>query len=167
MFIEAKKLIGLPVAATDTQSKVGEIRQILVDSSNGNLLGFLVSSGGIFSPKKVLSMSDIRDWDPAGLVTDSIENLVEPKEIIRIKEVLDKKINLLGIKAKTESGKSLGIVEDLLIDTDGQCVAKYYLKDILGKARVLSTDKVIKIDKQIVFSDDIVAVPPGAAGAVA
>src|SRR3990172_816069 len=118
MFIEAKKLIGLPVAAMDTQSKIGEIRQILIDPENGRLLGFVVHGGGIFSPKKVLSVTDIRDWDPNGLVTSSIENLVEPKEIVRIKEVLDKKIFLIGMRAKTESGKSLGVIEDLLIDTD-------------------------------------------------
>lgn len=167
MFIEAKKLIGLPVAATDTQSKVGEIRQIIIDPSNGNLLGFLVSSGGIFSPKRVLSVSDIRDWDPQAIITESIDNLVEPGEIIRIKEILAKKINLLGRGAKTESGKSLGVVEDLLIDTDGQCVEKYYLKDLLGDARIFPSNKVIKIDKEIIFADDVAEPPAGAAGVAA
>ncbi len=164
MYIEAKKLIGMPVAATDTQSKVGEIRQIIVDPENGNLLGFLVSSGGIFSPKKVLSITDIRDWDPKGIVTESIDNLVSAEEIIRIKEILDKKINLLGMRAKTESGKGLGVVEDLLIDTDNQCVGKYYLKDLLGDARVFGSEKVQKIDTAIIFSDDVAEPPTGAAG---
>ena len=164
MFIEAKKLIGLPIAAVDTQSKVGEINQILIDPNNGNLLGFLVSSGGIFSPKKVLSVTDIREWDPNGIVTESINNLVEAAEIVRIKEILSRKIILLGMRAKTESGKGLGVVEDLLIDTDGQCVAKYYLKDLLGDARIFTADKVVKIDKQIIFSDDVAEPPAGAAG---
>jgi uncharacterized protein YrrD len=164
MFIEAKKLIGLPVAAEDTQSKVGEIRQIIVDPENGNLLGFIVSRGGIFSPKKVLSISDIRDWDPAGLVTGSIDNIVNAEEIVRVKEVINKKIFLLGMSAKTESGKGLGVVEDLLIDTDGQCVAKYYLKDLLGNSRIFLSDKVAKIDKAIIFTDDVAEPPAGAAG---
>jgi len=172
MFIEAKKLIGLPVAATDTQSKVGEINQILVDPNNGNLMGFLVSVGGstswrIFSPKKVLSVTDIREWDSQAIITESIDNLVMPAEIIRIKDLLEKKINFIGMRAKTESGKNLGIVEDLLINTESQSVEKYYLKDLLGDSRIFLSDKVIKIDKAIVFSDDVVEPPPGAAGAVA
>lgn len=167
MFIEARKLIGLPVAAMDTQSKIGEIREILVDPENGRLLGFLVQTGGLLSAKKALSIVDIKDWDPNGLVTESVENLVEPKEIIRFKEVLDKKIFLLGMKAKLESGKGLGVVEDLLIDTDTECVAKYYLKDLLGNSRVLPSDKVVKIDKVIIFSDDVAEIPPGAAGVAA
>lgn len=164
MFIEARKLIGLPVAAMDTQSKIGEIRQILVDPENGRLLGFEIATGGILNPKKILATTDIRDWDPNGIVTASIDNLVESKEVVRIKEVLDRKIFLIGMKAKTESGKGLGMVEDLLIDTDTECVAKYYLKDLLGKARILTADKVIKIDRQIIFADDTAEIPPGAAG---
>jgi len=167
MFIEAKKIIGLPVAAVDTESKIGEISQILIEPENGTLLGFLVKAGGIFAAKKVLSVVDVRDWDPNGLVTESIDNLVPPSEIVRIKEVLDKNIILIGMPAKTESGKSLGSVEDLLIDTDTSCVVKYYLKDLLGNARVLSSDKVIKIDKAVIFSDDIAEIPPGAAGVAA
>jgi len=167
MFIEARKLIGLPIAAMDTQAKIGEIREVLVDPENGRLLGFLVGEGGIFSTQKALSIVDVRDFDPNGLVTESSENLVAPAEIVRIKEVLDKKIFLIGKSAKTESGKSLGKIEDLLIDTDTQSVAKYYLKDLLGNSRIFTTDKVIKIDKAIIFSDEVAEPPQGAVGAPA
>jgi uncharacterized protein YrrD len=167
MFIEAKKLIGLPVAAVNTQSKIGQISQILIDPQNGNLMGFLVSLGGLLSPKKVLSAVDIREFDPNGIVTESSDNLVPPEEIVRVNDIIKKKIFLIGMPAKTESGKSLGNVEDLLIDTDTSSVAKYYLKDLLGKSRVLGSDKVVKVDKQIIFTDDVNLPPPNAAGVTA
>ncbi|MCL5410437.1 MAG: PRC-barrel domain-containing protein, partial [Patescibacteria group bacterium] len=152
MFIEATKLIGLPVGARDTQEKAGTIRQILVDPENGQLLGFSVQVEGFFSPQKVLSIIDIIDWDPVGLVTASIDNLVDPSEIVRLKAIIDKKIYLLGMKAKTESGIGLGEVENFLIDTNTQSVTKYYLKDLLGKSRILTSDKVSRIDKAIIFT---------------
>ena len=175
MFIEARKLINLPVAASDTQTKIGEIREILTDPEGGQLLGFLVSNGGIFSAEKALSVTDVRDWDPQGIVTETIENLVDPQEIVRLKNALDKKVFLLKMKAKTESGKSLGEVEDFLIDTDTQSVVKYYLKDILGNRRILTADKVSRIetkglpfgDKAVIFVDDVNEIPPDAAGATA
>jgi len=165
MFIEAKKLIGLPVAAMDTQSKVGEIRQILIDPENGRLLGFLVSTGELLGTKKVLSVIDIKEWDPNGIVVSSIENLIGKSEIVRVKEILKKKIFILGMKAITESGKSLGEVEDILLDTDTECVVKYYLKDLM-QSRVFPAEKVVKIEKEIVFSDDTAEIPTGAAGVV-
>lgn len=164
MFIEAKNLIGMPVAAEDVQAKAGVIHQLIIDPNNGNLMGFVVSLGGLFSPKRVLSVTDILDWDPQAIVTRSSDDLVEAKEIIRIKEILDQKINLLGMRAKTESGKGLGMVENLLIDTDSQRVTKYYLKDLLGDSRIFESEKVQKIDKAVIFSDDVAEPPAGAAG---
>lgn len=167
MFIEALKIIGMPVAALDSGSKIGEIKEIVVDPQNGTLLGFLVQEGGIFSSKKALAIVDVRDWDPKGIVTESVENLVDPSEIVRLKEVLAKKIQLLGMSAKTESQKNLGEIKNFLVDSNSQSVVKYYLKDLLGKSRIFTADKVIKINKAIIFSDDVLEPPRGAVGATA
>jgi uncharacterized protein YrrD len=167
MMIEATKLINLPIAAVDTESKIGVIANLVIDPENGTLMGFLVSTGNLIGGKKVLSAVDIRDWDPNGIVTSSAENIVSIDEIVRIKQVVDQKIFLLGMSAKTENNKGLGKVEDLLIDTDTQSVVKYYLKDLLGKERVISSNNVLKIDKQVIFKDDTAEVPPSAQSAVA
>ncbi len=167
MFIEAKNLIGLPIAALDTQSKIAEIRRILVDPESGSILGFLVSAGGIFSPKKVISSIDIRDWDKNGLVTESSNNLIEPSDVVRMKEVLTQDFDLFGLKAKTESGKNLGSIENFLIETETNCVIKYYLKDLVLKARIYPAEKVVRIEKNaIIFMDDV-EIPSGVAGAAA
>lgn len=164
MFIEATKLIGLPIGARDTQEKVGAIRQILVDPQNGQLLGFLIQIEGLFAPQKALSVIDVIDWDPNGLVTESIDNLVDPAEIVRLKKLIDQRTYFLGMRAKTESGISLGEVENFLINTETQSVTKYYLKDLLGRSRIFSSDKVSRIDKEIIFVDDVVEPPTGAVG---
>lgn len=161
MFIEATKLINLPVAAEDTLSKVGVIRQIVIDPENGHILGFLVSPG-LFGKLQALSVVDIKFWDPQGLITTYEKNLVAPTEIVRIKKVLDRKINLLNLPAQTESGKSLGHVENFLIDTETEMVIKYYLRDLLGKSRIMPADKVVSIDKTIVFADDGAEIRSGA-----
>lgn len=165
MFIEAQKLIGLPVAAEDTNSKIGQIHQILIDPENGRVLGFEITPTGILPPTKVLSITDIVDWDPNGLVTHSIDNIVDKNEILRIKEIIDKNIYLIGKGCQTESGKNLGKAEDLLIDTETESVTKYYINDLFGQARVFTADKVVKIDKKIIFRDDVAEAPTGAAGA--
>lgn len=166
MFIEATKIIGLPIASIEEESKVGEISQLVIDPKNGALLGFLVRSGGIFSEHKALSVVDVREWDPNGLVIGSIHHIVPINEIVRMKEIVDLKLVILGLKAQTESGKSLGVIENLLIDTDTLTVAKYYVKNILlGDERVFPANSVVKIDKTVVFQDDVVEIPTGVQGA--
>jgi len=168
MFIEAKKIIGLPVASVEEESKVGEILQLVIDPQNGTLLGFLVKTNGFFDTVKALSVIDVRDWDPQGLVITSVDNIVALDEIIRIKEIFDQKIIILGFKAQTESGKSLGSIDNLLIDTENLVVAKYYVKNILtGDERVFLANSVVKIEnKTVIFQDDEKSLPVGAQSAV-
>ncbi len=155
MFIEAKKLIGLPIAAMDTQSKIADIQKVLVDPTDGSILGFLATTG-FLNPPKVIAAVDISDWDPNGLVTPSAENLVDTADVLRIKEAIDQRTDLFGMKAKTKSGKSLGKVDDFLIDTATCHIVKFYLNDLVLKSRVLDVEKVIKIEKKvIIFEDDV------------
>ena len=162
MFIEAKKIIGLPIASIEEESKVGEILQLVIDPKDGALLGFLVRSGNVFSQSKALSVVDIREWDPNGLVIGSINHIVPTDEIVRLKEIIDNKTIILGLKAQTESGKNLGVIENLLIDTEAQMVEKYYTKNIItGDERVFSANSVIKIDKHVIFQDDVGSIPTG------
>lgn len=158
MMIEAKKLLGLPLAAEDSQSRIGTVKQIVIDPDDGRILGFLVSAG-LFSAAKALSSMDIKYWDQNGLVTECEENMIDVDEVVRIKAIVDKNINFLEMSAETETGKNLGQVEDLIIDTDTSSVVKYCLRDLLGKSRIFPSDKVIKIDKKIIFSNDEEEVP--------
>lgn len=162
MNIEAIKLIDLPVASMDTLSKIGEVRQVVIDPQGGQVLGFLVQPAGFLQSIKALSIIDVSEWDPNGLVTENEENLVEPREIVRINDITSKKIFLLGMAAKTESGKNLGEIENLLIDTTMQIVVKYYIRDLFGKARIFPADKVVKIEKNtVIFSDDVADISGG------
>lgn len=161
--IEATKLIGTAVAAVDSQSRIGEIREIFIDPNNGKIMGFLVKMDGLLGPTRALSFMDIKDWDPNGIVTETEENLVEPSEIVRIKKLIEKNIILLGMKAETESGKSLGKVENFLIDTQTETVVKYYLNDLILGQKIIPADKVIQIDHKIIFADEVIE---GSSGAV-
>lgn len=155
MFIEATKLLNLPIASEESMSKIGIISEIIVDPENGVVCGLQVKPLGLFSPKKVLSVVDILAWDPNGIVTRDEENLVDASEIVRIEKILEKQIFLIGLKAETENGKNLGQVEDFLIDTETQTVSKYYLKNLFGESLILGHDKVVRIDKKIIFTDDV------------
>jgi uncharacterized protein YrrD len=86
--------------------------------------------------------------------------LVKPSEIVRINNLLEREFDLMGLPAKTETGKQLGDVNDFLLDTETQVVIKYYLKDLLDQSRVMPAEKVVSIDKEIIFTDDQ-AVDPG------
>lgn len=160
MLIQATTILNLSVAATDTQSKIGDIEKIIINPENGEVLAFVVKPLGFFKKNKILSREDILDIDKNGIVVKSEENLIDAKEIVKVKEIIDKKTFILGQKAITESKKSLGKISDLLIDTNTLTVNKYYTQGFLAE-RIFPADKVVKITPQaVVFSDDVINITP-------
>jgi len=169
MLIQASTIIGLPIAAMDTESKVGKIENIVVDPDSGELVGFFVKPLGMFARNKVLSALDVIDIDKNGMVVKSEESLVDLSEIVKMEQIIKKNIKIIGQKAITESKKYLGKVNDLLIDTESALVLKYYIGDILEN-RIIPNDKLIKITQNaLIFSDDVVmqVAAPEAEGAAA
>ena len=156
MLIQTSTIIGLPIAAIDSESKIGQVENIVIDPESGELAGFIVKPHQLFSKNKILSIFDVIDIDKNGLVVKSEENLLNLSEIVKIERIIKKNIKIIGQRAVTESNKHLGRVSDLLIDTESSFVVKYYLHGIL-EDRIISNDKMIKITKKaLIFSDDVI-----------
>lgn len=155
MLVQAKTLLNKPVFLNQ-ESSCGFIQNIIVDPENGRILAFLINMG-LFRKPKVISEKDVLELRPDGLHIQNEKFLVCPSEIVRVKEVLERKIKILDAKAQTESKKSLGKIEDFLIETETLSIFKFYIKGgLFSPSLILPYDKVIKIEKgKIIFSDDV------------
>lgn len=155
MLIQAKDVLNKPVFAQDIEDTVGRISDIIIDPENGKIVAFSVVR--FLQKPKIVSEVDVLDLTRNGLLINSENALVLPSELVRIKEIIDQGIKIINSKAVTESKKSLGIIEDFLIDTEIAGVAKFYIKGgLLSSSLVLPIEKVVKIEKgKIIFEDNV------------
>lgn len=159
MLLHYSQIINLPVGSTEEQAKIGNVKDIIINSENGEILGLKITPNGFFAKDKILSRVDIIDCDNNGIVVKSEDSLVEPEEIVAIKNALKQNINLINSKAITESKENLGKINDLLIETDTFSITKYYIKGF-WQDKILPNDKVIKIKKgEVIFANDAITEP--------
>ena len=60
---------------------------------------------------------------------------------------------VMEVRAKTESGRSLGRISDLLIEAESGIIVRFYLKNLLSE-RIIPREYLVSITpKQIVFKD--------------
>jgi len=156
MLLEAKSVLGLPVATLEEKQKIGTIKKIFVDRKNAKVLGFLIHvEGFIFGRNLFLSESDILDIDKNGVVTRTKENFIDPKEVMRVKRILTEHFSLFGLSATTRSEKRLGKISNFVINTNTLQVVKFYIRGLFEN-RIVDYKKVYKITKkQIIFKNDI------------
>lgn len=156
MMILASKLFHTPVIAIGV-GKIGEIGNPIINIDNGQLLAFHIQMPGFLQPKKVISLIDIIVFDPKVVIINGPESVIEPKEVVRIQESIEKKFTLLKAKAYTQNNVYLGRIEDIVIDTESNTISKYYIKNFI-RNRILPAEKVVEIKKnKVIFSDSIIS----------
>ncbi len=124
-----------------------------------------------FSRKElVLLYQDIRDVIPQGLVVNDHDALVEPKDLVRLKNVMDIGFELVGKQVVTLSKQRLGKVTDFATEVETMYVQKIYVSQGLLKGLTrgnlgIDRSQINEItDKKIIVNDllDSATVPSGA-----
>ncbi len=153
MLIKASSLMGKQIRSTQDASFLGKVADLIIDPKDGKLIALKLQSK-IFKPKIICTI-DIQGFTPLFLVAKDDSVVVDAEEVVRVKEILDNKIMIIGNKVKTESGKKIGICDDVLVDSNTSMVVKFYVKTsgIMGPLqpdRIISSSAVVRIDREAI-----------------
>jgi uncharacterized protein YrrD len=150
MLIKGTSLINKQIRSMRDGSMIARVADLIIDPNNGKLLAFKLQKSKFFKPKIICAI-DISGFTPLFLVVKDDSVVIDADEVVKIKEVLAKKIMIIGNKVKTENGKKLGICENILIDTATSMTTKFYVKSsgLLGSLqpdRIIPSSAVVRID---------------------
>jgi sporulation protein YlmC with PRC-barrel domain len=150
MLIEATRLKNLPVL-DNGQNKLGLVNSLYFEGDKGSLVGLKVVNTGVL--KKYYALGYL-DCDISSQQVVSVENKEALKEDLVDYDALIKKFGkLLGVKAITQSGKSLGVIEDVLIEVESGLIVRMVLRNYVME-RIIPRQFVVGITpKRIIFQD--------------
>ena len=170
MLISAIELKGGEIISLESGKSIGQIREPIVDPENGRVLAFDIGSG-FLAKRLILSANDIIEWQRNALIVYGTNVLVEPAEVKRVLDLIKKRFRIIGKRALTQKGVSLGRVSDVYIDATTGMVAKYNLThhiliNFLDEGRIIPANLVFKIDtkKGVIFKDIVAEGDKGKAG---
>ena len=109
----------------------------------------------------ILISQDVRDVIKQGLVINDHDNLSEPGELIRLKDVLNIQFDLLGKPAVTTNKKRVGKVSDYAVEIETFYIQKLYLsqpiiKSLNGGTLSVDRNQIIEItDKKVIIQDPL------------
>jgi len=156
MLIKGTSLINKQIRSTQDGSYIGKVADLIIDPACGKLVALKLQSKKFFKPKIICTI-DIQGYTPLFLVAKDDSVVVDADEVVRTKTIIEQKIMIIGNKVKTESGKKLGICEDVLIDTATSMVIKFYVKSA-GMLGPLSPDLIIPTSRVVSISRDAIVV---------
>lgn len=161
MLIYASRLLGAPILSVQAGGAIGYVSEPIVDPDNLKIIAFHVDGPLLKkSNTNILDISSVREYSNYGLVIDSIEELIEKNDVIKIKKIIDLNFNLINLKVETKKGSHLGKVSDYTITSEDFIVQQIIVKRPIMKSLIdpeltISKKEIVEItDYKIIIKDE-------------
>lgn len=138
---------------------VGEVSRVLIDPKDGALVGIEIK-GENEEEVRYIPPTEIKGFGNGLVLIKDLNSLSTADEVIKIKEVLDQKIEIIKSKVYFEDGRYLGRVDDATINLKISTLEKIYVNPRLStkffsECLIISAKSIVKIEpKKITIKDD-------------
>lgn len=150
MLIEATHLLGRQVSSSDGRG-LGKVDRLVFASTPPSLVGFQLQISGVIKKYAAVEFNEVLSLDREQIVVDGPRSL--SKDLSELDELTKNVGTVLNAYAKTESGKNLGKVSDLLIEAESGIIVRFYVKQFLNE-RIIPQQYLVSITpRQVVFKD--------------
>lgn len=161
MLINGSRLIGCPILSLHVGGAIAHVLDVIIDPNNLKIIGFRVSGSLVRGEVgDVLPVDSIREFSRVGMIVDSIDELVDGEEVIRIRDVLNLNFSLPGLKVVSKSKSKLGKVSDYIVNSDSWSVYQLIvqrpiMKAFLDPELIIPRSEIIEVnDYQIIVKDE-------------
>lgn len=142
---------------------IGQANEPVINPENLKIEGWF-SDSKLHDEECIVLVQDVREYTKDGLIVNSHEALTLPEDLVRLKNVLSIRFELIGKKVVTENKTRLGTITDYAINSDNMMVQKLYVDPPLLKTfslnqeqKIIDRSNIIEItDTHIVVNDQTV-----------
>jgi sporulation protein YlmC with PRC-barrel domain len=164
-------LLNKSVLSLRTGAPIAAITGPIFNPNNLKIEGFYCQDR--FDKRElILLYQDIRDIMPNGYVVNDHDVLVEADELVRLKEVLELRFELIGKQVETISKQKVGKVSDFATEMETMFVQKIYvsqsiMKSLTGGSLSIDRSQVNEITPRRIIINELLKSAPAAAPATA
>lgn len=165
MLILASQIQAAPILSIRNGHPVAMAGNMLINADKLEVAALFCKSPGWRGENHVLLLRDIREYSRSGIIIDSLEDIEDIGEIIRLGDIVERNYQINGKHVVTESGHKLGKVEDYSVDSISNTIEKIYikpslLKNLMVNNLVIDRTHIINADdNQITVSDASLKTP--------
>jgi uncharacterized protein YrrD len=157
--------VNRPVLSLRTGGQVATTIGTIINPNNLKVEGFYCQDEFEHKKTAILLSQDIRDVILQGIVVDDHDSLSEQDELVRLKDIVNIRFELLGKQVITTTKQRLGKVVDYAVDLDSMFIQKLYVapsmfKNLAGGNLGVDRTQIVEIgDKKVIIHDIMPGVP--------
>jgi uncharacterized protein YrrD len=157
MLLYKNTLEGARVGSLRLGAPIGTIEQTIYDPKQMQLVGWVVKEFGE-KELRLLLTKNCRDIGPQAVLVDDTEALTPMSDVIRHKDLIELKFELIGIKVVNESGVSFGKVIDFAFHPESFLVQRILVEPtgikVFAASKIIDRTQICEVTmKKITVKD--------------
>lgn len=158
MLLLGSRLANYPVMSLQTGGEVARLVSPVIDPGTLQIEAYTVKSSLLESKTvHLLRVVDVRELSDLGMIIDSIEEIVEYGDVIKLDELYDLGFPLIGMQVRDEKRTKLGKVVDYTIEISTFTAMQLTVKRPLMHS-FTDTELVIHRSQIIEINDEAIVV---------
>ena len=162
MLLPSTRFIDTPVMSLQTGSELGRTVRPIINPRELSIVAFELHGINLDYDPSLLRINDIREIGPMGMIIDSSDELISVSDVIKIKEIYELNLELVGLKVIDDKKRNVGKVTGFTLDASSFFIQQLQVKRPLLKSFgdtefLIHRSQVVKItdDYLVVKSPDI------------
>lgn len=128
MLLAGSRLIDAPVLGLQTGSELARTSRPVIDPAKLEIIAYELEGPLLDQQPSLLRIADVREFSDIGVIVDSSDEFVSPKDIIKLGEIYDLHFNVLGMRVIDEKRHKIGKVHSYTLDTTGFLIQQLSVK---------------------------------------
>lgn len=153
-------LLNRQVLSLRSGGVVATTQSAIINPTNLKIEGFYCIDAFDHKKTTVLLYQDIRDTIAQGFVVNDQDVLVDPSELVRLKDIMDLQFSLLNKRVVTVSKQKVGKVTDFATEIETMYIQKLYVaqggfKSLTGGSLSVNRDQIVDISDHVIVIHDL------------
>lgn len=134
MLLTHSRLLKAPVLSLQTGGELARTSREIIDPRTLEIVGYELEGPLLSEHPSVLRIADVREFSDIGIIVDSSDEFVIPRDIIKLNEVYEIRFSLIGKPVFDKKRHKLGKVIGYTIDTTGFLIQQLSIRRPLLKS---------------------------------
>jgi uncharacterized protein YrrD len=155
----SRKFLSLPIISLQEGQHIGYVKSLIFNPQTKSLAAIVVDKG-LFKDQRIIPYNKVVSVGEDAITIDKCAYVEKSTNIPEILDLMKNKLNVIGTKVITESGKTLGVAEEYYINPeDGKMT---HVEISSGKINGLLKGKAqLKAENLITIGHDIIVAVKG------
>ncbi|AFL98588.1 hypothetical protein Desde_0094 [Desulfitobacterium dehalogenans ATCC 51507] len=153
----SKQFLSLPIVSLSEGQHIGYVKSLVIDSQSKALAALVIDPKGFFKDQRIIPYAKVVSVGADAITIDKGSYVEKSASLPEILSLIKEKLTIIGTRVITQSGKTLGVVEEFYVDPDTGKITQMEISGgkiegfFSGKA-ILDADYVVTIGQDVIVA---------------